>query len=409
MSRELRVNFNAAAANLYAILRRLSDGYVWSTVTEAFAAWSDGSIADYDIALTDRGGDLYDGDMPAAVPAGDYEIGYYERAGGTPATTDLRLLTESPRHWDGAILSSGSSISLSAYALTSLDNQKRYQRITDSDDDTILTQLINAVSAEIERVCGVQFVARDRRERYNGAGQRKLKLKQWPVIDLFRLAWGWSPAVSISYSGSAIRAEVGVSDTDVRISSYASTGAATTNRFTFADYDTVSEVAAAIAAVSGWSASVAVNMPSADLNPMGGQDAKSKTVQLTYPDRGDINYTVDYASGIIGLRGALPFQSPGLCLGVLNPTGYGSAAVMPGGHQYIFVHYRAGYESVPADVEMVCNRLVAEEFYSSGSGSTRQTMSSLGPFTWKATVDQEKNIMSELGHYIDLSTCIGSP
>ncbi len=406
MSRELRVTYASAAANLYAIIRRSSDGYVWSTVSSAFAAWSDGSIADYDIALTDRGGDLYDGDIPTALPAGDFTFGYYERSGATPAITDLLLTTEA-RHWNGAVLTSDSDIDLSAYALTTLDNQKRYQRIEDSEDDTLITQLINAVSKEIERVCGIEFVARDRRERLNGVGQRRLSLKQFPVIGLHRMSWGNGQAMSVTYAGSAIRAEVGVTDSGVRISSTSTAGSITTNSLLFTDYPSLSVLAVAINLVSGWTATVQNNTASADLNPLGGQDAKSKTVYLTYPDRADINYTVDYSAGLIELAGSNGWGGGNVRPMYGRPTGYEGQSVMPCGHQYILVQYRAGYETVPADVELQCNRMVTDA-YNEGFTARNVTMASIGPYTWKASADQVADIKTSLSHYIDISRMMGA-
>jgi hypothetical protein len=53
-------------------------------------------------------------------------------------------------------------MSLSAYALTSLAALKRHLRIDDADssEDTLLEDVINSVTLEIERVCGVNFAAR---------------------------------------------------------------------------------------------------------------------------------------------------------------------------------------------------------------------------------------------------------
>jgi hypothetical protein len=410
MSKELRVTFETAAANLYVIVRRISDDYVWNG--SAFEVFADGNLATYDVALADEGGDLYDGDMPAMLPAGDYEIRYYERAGGAPATSDLALRTDL-LHWDGAAVSSSSTITLSPYALTTLDNQKRFLRITDSDDDTLLTQFINGVSAGIERTCGVQFAARDYRERLNGVAQRKLTLKQWPVISITRMSWGRASAMTVHYSGSGIRAEVAVSAAALKINSVSTSGAATTNNLLFADYPSLSLLAGAINGVSGWSASVTVNMPSADLNPTGGTDARTQSVILTYPDRGDIHYTVEYETGILQITDCAGWGYGGLQPLHGRPTGYEAVAVFPGGagssesaHQSILVQYRAGYEIIPADVELMCNQLVADVFYDS-TMPRNQTMSSLGPFTWKANIQQSRTLREELSEYLDISKSLG--
>lgn len=85
---------------LYAVIRRLSDGYVWNG--SAFAAWSDGSLSSYAITLTAKGGDLFTADVPNGITRGTYEAFYYERAGASPATTDL-LLQRQSIYVDGAL------------------------------------------------------------------------------------------------------------------------------------------------------------------------------------------------------------------------------------------------------------------------------------------------------------------
>jgi len=259
-----------------------------------------------------------------------------------------------------------------------------------------LTELINQVSAEVERICGIQFKARDRRERLNGTHQRCLVLKQSPVIALNRLSWGCGPALTVGYTGSAISASVAVSDTALRIVSTASSGTVTTNTLLFTDYPTASLLVAAINAVSGWTATLTVDVPSADLNPLGGSDAKSRSVILAYPDRADMTYHVDYQTGLIELLGwQFPFT---------GRDGYG---VFPGGHQYILAEYRSGYESIPDDVQRICNRLVQDAFY---EGLTQRSVvaATLGPFSWKASEVQASDIKNALSYYIDLSKTIGN-
>jgi hypothetical protein len=402
MSRELRTNFQGAGASLYAVIRKTSDDSVWNGT--AFETWADANIATYDIALTDRGGDVYDADFPVTIAAGDYSVDYYERAGATPATDDLRL-GGTQLHWDGQSATSASSTTLASTALTTLDDAKLYLRVTGTDDDTLITQLINSVSAEIERVCGVQFAARDRRERLNCDGQRRITLKQWPVINITRMSWGWQPALTVTYGGNDIRAQVGVSDLDCTVSSTSTAGTIATTKMLFADYPTAQLLADHINGLSGWTATVNVNVVSADLNPLGGADAKSRSVILSYPDRADIAYSVDYPAGIIQLVG-WPLGG-----GVMMPlygrnSGYEFDVVAPTGHQYILVEYRAGYETIPADVSLACNRLVADAFYETFA-PRNVTTASLGPFTWKASNAVVETIEQELAHYIDVSRCIG--
>ena len=409
MSRELKVTYNGASANLYAVIRRLSDGYVWSTVASAFAAWADGSVADYDVALTDRGGDLYDGDFPTSIPAGNYEVGYYERAGASPAITDTRLATDSPRWWDGTTLTSTSEITLSAYALTSLENQKRYMRITTSDDDTMLTMLINAVSNGIEDVAGRQFASRSRHEWYNVSGQRRLRLRQWPVTDIRRVAWGYGTALTVTYSGDAIRAEISTSETSVRISTTSSAGVVSTTNLLFSDYPATTSIAAAINLVSGWAATLDENVPSADLAPMAGTDTVDRAVALYHAERAVAIASVDYQTGVIQMIGGVAGWDGSHSLRRMGrQTGYETETSFPIGHQYVLVEYTAGYTTMPGTIELLCNRLVADAYYE-GWGPRNMTKATLGPFSWTASPDQTQSIKAAVDETGAGDIPIGAP
>jgi phage gp36-like protein len=109
MSRELTIAFQGAGATLYAVVRRVSDGAAADLAAEAFEAWDNASLGDYDLALTDRGGDHYTADFPSWVTAGtEVEILYYEQAGASPATTD-DLIDSERRTWTGSALAAAAS------------------------------------------------------------------------------------------------------------------------------------------------------------------------------------------------------------------------------------------------------------------------------------------------------------
>jgi len=392
---ELELSYQGSGT-LYAIIRRQSDSYVWNG--SAFAAWSDGSIASYDIPLTNRGGDLYQADFPASIIAGNYRIFYYEQASGSPAITDL-VLKSPARYWDGAALGSESSISLSSYALTTLESAKRHLRITDTDDDTLLTEQINQVSLEIERICGIEFKARDRRERLNGVRQKTLTLKQWPILSVTRMAYGAGLAMTVQYSGVAVRADVGVSSTGIRLVSVATNGTATASNLLFSDYPSVSALATAINLLTGWTATVTTDQPSADLNPLGGSNAKSRAVTLTYPDSADFGYHVDFETGMVELSG--------WNYGWFGESPASGARTFPQGFKYLLIEYRAGFEAIPADVSKIANALVQDAFYG-GMMAKNVKSGSIGPYSWTASQEQASAIRDQLAYYIDISKTIGS-
>lgn len=160
MANELKASYNGSA-NLYAIVRRQSDGYVWNGT--AFEAWADGSIGNYDIPLTASGGDLYMADFPTAIiTAAYYYVDYYIRAGGSPATSDLRIDGERI-NWNGSSESEGDPPAFSAitgYYGTGADiedvfgtaNVTRWSQldntVTTADTDRIQTA-VNFADAEI--------------------------------------------------------------------------------------------------------------------------------------------------------------------------------------------------------------------------------------------------------------------
>ena len=92
---------SSASVTPYAIVRRESDYKVWDVTNTEWATWADGDIDDYDIALTDRGGDYYSASFPSDIAANTVvHIIYYDQAGASPATTDLRLASFTGR-WTG--------------------------------------------------------------------------------------------------------------------------------------------------------------------------------------------------------------------------------------------------------------------------------------------------------------------
>src|SRR5438270_9220777 len=58
------------------------------------------------------------------------------------------------------------------------------QSITDTSQDTLLSTLITAVSRAIEKYCRRDFVQTAYDELYNGNGDRRLLLRQYPILSV---------------------------------------------------------------------------------------------------------------------------------------------------------------------------------------------------------------------------------
>lgn len=91
-----------SSLTVYAIVRNAT-GQVWEPAGNAFEAWgaSGHTAADYDLAMTDKSGSLYMGDLDTDLAAGTLTVQYYVQAGGSPADTD-GCIAETTLYWSGA-------------------------------------------------------------------------------------------------------------------------------------------------------------------------------------------------------------------------------------------------------------------------------------------------------------------
>lgn len=96
----IKLPWGTPGLNLYVRIRRGSDGYYYYTPTPDFQAWNAANVADYDIPLVDADANgFYAAEMPS-VAAGVYDLLMFERAGATPAVSDVQY-GASEIEWDG--------------------------------------------------------------------------------------------------------------------------------------------------------------------------------------------------------------------------------------------------------------------------------------------------------------------
>ncbi len=116
-------------------------------------------------------------------------------------------------------------MALAANAIVSLADVKAYLRITTSDDDSLLETLIDTASTRIESYCDRKIIEQTFRESYNANGQRTLRLRNYPVSSITRLATGNKLAFTVSSTVSTdVRATVEVQDNRVLLDRYTSDG-----------------------------------------------------------------------------------------------------------------------------------------------------------------------------------------
>lgn len=126
MSNEIRLDHTTAGLTTYAQLWNVA-GQVLTVSGLTFGAYATASIAGYKIALTQAGtaSAYYQANMPA-VPAGVYDVVYFEQAGGSPAETDAKVGSERV-YWSGAVIdrmASPTNITAASGITVSTNNDK---------------------------------------------------------------------------------------------------------------------------------------------------------------------------------------------------------------------------------------------------------------------------------------------
>ena len=266
-------------------------------------------------------------------------------------------------------------MALLSYALTTLAGLKSQLGITGTDQDDWLTDLINATTERIERETGLRFAATDYVYWHSGRGERDIVLPQYPIIRLNAAACGVRNGISVAYSGSAIFAQVAVSTTGIRLSTTATDGTVTATDIAWSSYPTLSTVVAAIDAVSGWTASLSGNDGLAKHARPGTTDTKRQTATLEVADDYTHATLFDAEAGLVALGdGAYAFD-------VYGGGGYASGPAVAYGRQNIMVDYRAGYETIPADLDQIAREFAAGMYYGASTNSNLQS-ESLGSYSY---------------------------
>lgn len=232
------------------------------------------------------------------------------------------------------------------------------EHVLDYQDDALLEAIINRVSDLIETLADRKFKSRSYREWCATNNGEPIVLDQYPVTAVKRLSTGSKSAMTVKATTSTdLRATVEIQDDQIILSRYDSAGSETSTALTFATYPTVTLLAAQINLTTGWSATVNSNTLTLDLNRMGGQDALSRDVTVTYPDTSCRDYRVDEGRGLIYF--------------VSQPDGFGprwdietiGTVARPLEHMNVLVEYTAGYTTIPDDLEHLALEFVKMAYH----------------------------------------------
>jgi hypothetical protein len=246
-----------------------------------------------------------------------------------------------------------------------------------SGQDSLLTTLITAYSDAIAKYCRRDFYSRSYDELYSGAGDRRLLLREYPIVSVDSVRYRLVTVIKIINNNQTTnqQARVSVTSTGLTLVRVASGVKTTDTSVTWAGNPTLQGVVNAVNALgNGWSAQVVGDpggtggtgdyglWPSADLyvptsygggvSSQGALTARGVYAELklhTYELQG---YQWDPRGWLLR---AIPYTDPEL----LHPEDL----IWPVGVNNFRVQYTAGYATIPEAVQEACAKWVAIAYY----------------------------------------------
>jgi hypothetical protein len=247
-----------------------------------------------------------------------------------------------------------------------------------SNQDSLVSTLVTAYSDAVEKYCRRRFVTWSYDELYDGTGDRRLLLRQYPVQSVQAVRYRPVTVLKVTNTTTAnVQARVSVLSTGLQLVSVnAGVKTTVTAGLTFAGNPTLSALAAAVNAVgNGWSAQYV-----GDNTNYGGWPSADLYVPASYGDALEGSGVLQSQGALQGVAGsfaelkmhtyelqgyqwdargwllrAIPYTDPEL----LHPEDL----VFPVGVNNFRVQYTAGYTTVPEAVQEACARWVAYGYY----------------------------------------------
>lgn len=242
------------------------------------------------------------------------------------------------------------------------------------EDNRGLELIIEGVTAEIETWLGRGIVSRTYLQDVyldDGCSPEPIVLPQPDVTAVEAIRIDTLQALTVTYTGSEVRATVQVTSTGV-VQKHGST----TTTTLFASATTLAAMETAMeAAGAGWAVTIASNVssstPSTLLVRTPGRSCKSVSLQINCWEDFDGDYEVNYDAGVVD------FNSAGTYWPYSSRDRWGGCCCA----SRIQVAYTAGFSTVPFDVEQVALSMIADEFSSRGR-DTKLTSESLEGYSY---------------------------
>lgn len=267
-------------------------------------------------------------------------------------------------------------MAVAATSLVTLAELKTFLGITGGSTDTILEQSIDRASAWVERYCGRRFTSARVQEVHDAYGADRIILKNPPAVSVFFVGGATDTVLTVSSTNANDAfASVSVDSSSLHLHRRDSAGATTTTSLSLSTNDTTNELATAIGAVSGFSGTANLNIPSMYLRKVAGRDLRNSSCLLEGWTESLSDYSIDESAGIIQGR----FQSR-----------YAS----------VLVDYTGGFVTIPYDV-VQATLTVAARFFRDRTRDSGIASESLGGYSYsrRAAAEQQEEIRELLAPY----------
>jgi hypothetical protein len=255
-----------------------------------------------------------------------------------------------------------------------ITNARALQCINNAaDPNSFMPVIVTAISDAIEKYLGRRILSKAYDEVYNGNGDRRLILRQYPIQKVSSVRYRPVTVLKIINNNTSLnqQARVAVTSTGLSLTRVASGVSSTDNSVTFASNVTLAAVVTAVNALgNGWSASYVGDSndygswPSADLyipgsfgdalegagtlQSQGALTARGTNAELKMHTYELSGYQWDPRGWLLR---AIPYSDPEL----LHPEDL----IWPIGINNFRIQYTAGYTTVPEAIQEACGEWCA--------------------------------------------------
>jgi hypothetical protein len=272
--------------------------------------------------------------------------------------------------------------------LISLERAKVNLPSSQTTDENTIDQMIGAVSDAIRKYCRRDFSVGSYDELYNGTGDRRLLLREYPLQSVESVRYRPVTVLKVINTNPAnVHARVSVTSIGLTLVRVNGGVRSTDTSVTWANNPTLSAVAAAVTALgNGWSAQAVGDStnygawPAADLyvKPAFGDGTTSQGALTAAGQFAELKlHTYELAGYQWDARGwllrAIPYTDPEL----LHPEDL----VWPTGINNFRIQYTAGYGIIPEAVQEACAEWVSDLFSRTGRDPNLQSLSVQGSMT----------------------------